>query len=77
MSGGRLRKNRPAWAQEADGIFRLGQYTVELHFVDTKHPWAVLHRGQLLQRSHGAYTGVQRFMTAGNAMRWVENLRRR
>lgn len=71
----RATSNRPTWTQESDGIFTLGQYTVELDFAGTKYPWAVRFRGRMLQRPHGTYTGYQRFMSSDNAKRWVESRR--
>jgi|HubBroStandDraft_2_1064218.scaffolds.fasta_scaffold53109_7 hypothetical protein len=73
MSGGRLRRNRPEWVPESEDGWAYGDYSVRPAFPGTKHPWAAFRCGRPIHRSHGNYTGTQRFMTSDNAKRWVEN----
>lgn len=70
---------RPEWILQSGltPTFKLGDYSVRLEYPQTKHPWAAFYKGKPMLRSHGKFTGVQRFMSEDNAKRWVERRQER
>jgi hypothetical protein len=66
------RNNRLNWTDAPDGSAVFGDYSIQKNNAGTKHPWTLCYKGEPMLRSHGSFTGYQRFATPENAKRWVE-----
>jgi hypothetical protein len=53
-------------------IWKLGKYSIQEDYPDSRHPFCIYKNGVAMTQSHGIYSGYKRFGSIETAKKWVE-----